>query len=405
MDQGLFASSNFAINILLARWLPASEYGAFGVAFAVFLLVGSLHQATLLEPMLVFGSGKYRDRLPEYLGALIYAHVGFAALGSLVLALAGLGFALWGSGAISVAMLALALSEPFILLLWLMRRACYSKLEPGLAASGGALYMILMLAGALVLYRNEWLSTASALGVMGASSLAVGLWLIVRLGVRFPSLKGGGLVRDSFGSHWRYGRWSLLNQGLNWVPMNIYYIILPMWGGLGAGASFKALMNLVMPVLQGVWALSMLVLPTFVRARDRGDAAFDSSIRFALVPFVLGLALYWMLLGLFHLPLVSWLYEGRYTAHADLLWLLGLAPMLAAVKQIMGHSLRALERPDLLFFAYALSAVVALTVGAGLVYLIGIAGASIGLLASQAITGLLALVIYLRMRRSHDAKA
>src|SRR5829696_6632675 len=135
-DQGLFAGSNFALNIMLARWLTPQEYGAFSTAFAVFLLVGGIHTATLTEPMLVFGPGKYKDHHSEYLGALIYGHLGFAALGSIALLLAALGFALWGATSLSTVLVALALAELFILLLWLLRRACYVRLEPHLAVSG-----------------------------------------------------------------------------------------------------------------------------------------------------------------------------------------------------------------------------------------------------------------------------
>lgn len=405
LDQGLFATSNFALNVLLARWLVPDEYGVFGVGFATFLFVAVLYQATLLEPMLVFGSGKHKDHLPEYLGALVYGHVGFAAVGALALLLAGIGLALAGLKALSVIMFALALTEPFILLLWLMRRACYVRGGPRLAASGGGWYMALMLAGAYVLYRTGWLSAVSALGVMAISSLAVSLFLAVRLGVKVPSLREGGLVRDLIGDHWRYGRWSVINQGLHWIPTNSYYILLPLWAGLAAGASFKAMMNLTMPVLQGVWALSILLLPALVRARDEGHGELDSQVRRAVLPFVAGTTLYWVLLGLLHQPLVSLLYGGRYVEQADLLWIFGLAPVFIAVKLVVGHALRALERPDWLLWAYLVSAVVALALAAVLMPVWGVAGAATGLAVSQAITAVLVLIAYQRLRLRTEAPA
>jgi O-antigen/teichoic acid export membrane protein len=385
---------------LLARWLSPEGYGAFSVTFAIFLFVGCLHSAMFAEPLLVFGSGKYKARLSEYMGALVYGHLAFSAVGSLVLLLTSAGFALAGLPSLSTVMLALALAEPFILLLWLMRRACYARFEPHLAASGGAWYMAIMLAGAWVLYSREWLSAASALGVMAISSLLVSLWLARRLRIKRPSLRAGDLARDAFVDHWRYGRWSVGNQALNWVPMNIFYLILPMWGGLAAGASFKALMNPVMPMLQAVWALSILLLPSLVWARDEGRDRLNSRLGLALIPFVVGPALYWLLLGIFHQPLVSWLYDGQYTAHASLLWILGLSPIAASVKQVLSQSLRALERPDWLFLAYTLSAVVALILGTGLVYLWGLAGAGMGLVICQVVTAVLALVSYRRLQRS-----
>lgn len=400
MDQGFFAASNFAVNILLARWLTPYEYGAFGLAFAIFLFVGCVHQATFLEPMLVFGPGKYKERLPEYLGALVYGHFALVALGSIALLLAGLGFALWGSTVLSATLLALALTEPFILLLWLMRRACYARFEPHLAASGSAWYMALMLAGAYALYRSGWLSAVSALGVMGISSLAVSIWLAVRLRVKLPPLRGGDLLRSSLREHWSYGRWSVPNNALNWVPQNIFYVVLPLYGGLAAGASFRALMNLIRPVLQFGWALSNLLLPALVRARDRGHDAFGSRVRSALILYTLGLSSYWLLLGAFHEPLVTWLYAGRYTEYAGLLWLLGLSVVFAGVKLVIGYSVRALERPDWLLLSYAIPAIAAATLGTGLIFLWGVAGAAIGLLASQILTAVLVAVFYRRLRSS-----
>jgi len=409
-DQGLFATSNFALNVLLARWISPYDYGAFSVAFAIFTLVGVIHTATLTEPMLVFGPGKYKDRFSEYLGTVIHGHLGFAALGGLLLLLTSLGLALFGLNSLSVTLVALAFAEPFILLLWLMRRACYARLEPHLAASGGALYMVLMLAGAYVLYRGEWLSASSAFGVMGFSSLVVSVWLIIRLRVKRSPLRRSELARDSLDSHWRYGRWSVANEGLNWVPMNIYFVLLPIFGGLEAGASFKALMNLIMPMLQAIWALAILLLPVLVRARDEGDTSggrtrFGTRVRLALVPFALGPILYWLVLGLFHQQLVDWLYGGQYTEHAALLWLLGLSPIVAAVKQVMGQSLKALQRPDQLFWAFAFSAVLTLTLGTGFVYLWGVVGAGIGFLGSQAVTAVLALFFYRRLRSSQHQTA
>jgi hypothetical protein len=59
-DQGLFALTNFGASILLARWLPQREFGAYAVAFSVLLLMGVVHTALLTEPMLVFGTSLSR---------------------------------------------------------------------------------------------------------------------------------------------------------------------------------------------------------------------------------------------------------------------------------------------------------------------------------------------------------
>ena len=381
LDQGLFAVSNFVLNVLLARWLTPADYGAFAVAFALFLLIGALHNAVLTEPMLVFGPGRYKDRLPDYLGALVYGHSGFAVLSGALLLLASISLVLVGSSRLPVVLMALALAGPSILLLWLMRRACYIRLQPSLAASGGALYMVLMMSGTYALYHFKWLSAASALGVMSLSSLVVSLWLVVRLRVKWPSLRGDWLPRKVWDDHLAYGRWSVRTQALIWVPQNSYYLLLPMWGGLEAGASLKALMNLIMPITHANTSLSTLLLPALVR--NRGSAKFGALLRFALAFFVLGSVLYWVFLGVFHDELITWLYGGRYGASADLLWFLGLLPISGGVIAAFAASLRAYERPDQIFRATAASAGATLTLGLAAMFVWGVNGAVISLLASS----------------------
>jgi O-antigen/teichoic acid export membrane protein len=399
MDQGLFAISNFTLNILLARWLTPLEYGTFGVVFAILLLIGNLHQGMIIEPMLVFTQGKYKENLPEYLGALVYGHMGFSVLASIILLAIGLSLALRGSSSLAETLIAAAVAVPFILLLWLMRRACFARFEPRLAASGGAWYMFLMLPGAYILYRFEWLSTATALGMMGASSLAVSLWLMVRLGVERPSLRKGDLFWGSVENHWKYGRWSVPNKGLTWASRNIFFLLVVTFGGLGVGASYKALMNLLMPWTQAATSLMALLLPTFARARE--DSNFSSRIWLALILFVPASALYWLILGIFHDPIIALAYGGRYAEYAELLWLLAFVPVIGMVRDVLSQALRALERPDWLFWASVASTVVTGILGVLCVYLWGMVGAGIGLLLTNATTAVLvALLLMIHRRRS-----
>src|SRR4051812_486920 len=71
IDQALVSGSNFLLGIVLARTLDPNQYGAFGVAFSVFLLLSLVHQSLILEPMGVFGPSQYADRLKQYVGTLL----------------------------------------------------------------------------------------------------------------------------------------------------------------------------------------------------------------------------------------------------------------------------------------------------------------------------------------------
>jgi O-antigen/teichoic acid export membrane protein len=396
-DQSLFASSNFVLSVLLARWLTPQGFGAFTIVYTTFSLLGIFYTALLSEPMLVFGPGKHRNRLRQYVGVLVYGHLAFVVPGSLLFLLASVGFGASGSLMLSSALLSIALAGPLILFQWLMRRACYVRSEPNMAAMGGAMYMVVMLAGAYVFYQRGWLTAAAVFGLMGLGSSIAGIWLAVRFRLSLSQLSASELLRETFKDHWSYGRWAAATGVLFWVPGSIYYLLLPAWGGLESSAALKALMNTILPIWHVQASLSILLVPPLVRARGRAD--FDHLMRLALILFMSGGALYGVFLILLGGPLVTWLYKGQYSEYIDLFWLLALLPLVTGVEAVLSGVLRALERPDRVLWAYLLSTVVALTVGLGAMLTMGIVGAAVGLLLSS-ITAAAVMVWFLTVRKT-----
>ena len=156
LDQGVFALSNFGINIVMARWLAPRDYGAFTLAYSVFLLLGTVHSALLVEPMMVFGAGKYREKFPDYLSLLMRGHWLITAAASLLLGAIATGLILAGQRIVGVPVVALAAVTPFIL------TDCGSCggsrcLHPEPTAPrglpGGLVYMAILMGGAYTLFR------------------------------------------------------------------------------------------------------------------------------------------------------------------------------------------------------------------------------------------------------------
>jgi O-antigen/teichoic acid export membrane protein len=380
-DQGLFAASNFFLSVTLARWLAPKDYGAFAVAFTIFLLLGSFHTALLSEPMLVFGQGRYRERHSEYLRVLLSGHWGLVVLGSLILGCSGA--VLWrsGWGALASALFGFALAGPAILLLWFMRRACYVSFQPQLAASGGLVYLVVMAGGLAALYHRGSVSTFPALAVMGFASLVAGLWLALRLGIAAP-LTGTELTREALRDHWGYGRWSAATMPLLWISGDVFYVFLALWWGLEASAALKAMANLILPVQHMSTALAVLFVPILVRAR--GELEFGRLAHLSAVLLGGGSLAYWGLLIVLHRPIMTVLYGGQYAGYVDVLWVLGAVLLGSAVVTALGAALRALERPDQVFKAYGWSSVVVLTVGLWSTVTWGAMGAAVGLALSSA---------------------
>lgn len=398
-DQGLFAVSNFAMNILLARWLTPSEYGAFAVAYSVFLLFGTAHTALLTEPMLIFGSAKYEAHFAAYMRMLLRGHWWVSGLGGLLLAIGGGITWIAGSREVGIALLGLAPVAPCVLLTWLTRRACFARLRPHWAAGAGAVYLVLMLTGLFLLFHLGMLSVLSALAVMAVASIAAGLLLIHLLGADHRTTSPLVTTRGVVSDHWGYGRWALATSAISWVPQNVLLIAMSGFTGLAGSAAFKAMLNLVMPILQSLSALGILLLPAMVRVRGR--PAFRKLIWVALGLFVGGALAYWLLLGTFAAPLVGLLYKGRYAHTAELLWVIGLLPVSVAVVSVLSTVLRAVERPDQIFWAYVASAVVTVSGGIWALSRWALMGAAVGQLAVSGTTAVaLAAIVIMRRRRA-----
>lgn len=398
LDQGLFATSNFILGIVLARWLSADQFGSFAVAQSVFLLAGTLHTGLFSEPMLVFGSARHAPRFRAYLDILLHAHWRLTGFGSLLLLCVAAGFRVFGSVALAGAFLGVAIATPFILFGWLVRRACLSRLQPQWAATGGTVYLLLLLTGSYVLWVVDLLSPFSALLLLGGAGLVSGLWILGRLRHGSVSAAGEGLSRgEVFRDHWSYGRWAVASSGLSWIPGNLYYVLLPAFAGLEAAGALRAVSNLVLPITHFQQALGSLLLPALSSAAPR-KTRFHRLLWASLAAFVGGAVLYGIVLTALRTPIIGWLYHGAYKDTTGLVPIIALFPVAAALSIVLGSALRALEQPQHVFWAYMASTVFTITIGIWGMARWGLTGAAIGLLFSSLVTIVMCCIFLLVAR-------
>src|SRR5258708_34587175 len=148
LDNGLISGSNFLLGILLARWLAPDEYGAYALAFSIFILVGFLYQALLLEPLSVFAGSVFRGNLRGYLKKTLWIHwaislpTGLAIGGGAVLATV-----LGHSPVLPVALAGMAIATPFLCMHAMARPSFYLKPSPGPARFGAAFYCAIVIVG------------------------------------------------------------------------------------------------------------------------------------------------------------------------------------------------------------------------------------------------------------------
>jgi len=391
VDQALFAGTNFLVNILLARWLEPAAYGAFATAYAVFLLLGTLHTALWTEPMLVYGSSRYREAFGAYQAVLLRYHWRLALVVFAVFGILGLGLGVVGQRELALSFLGLSLAAPAVLYMWLVRRGAYVLLDPRLAALGGGVYLLLYLALATFLMKVGSLNNLTALLAMALGALMAAEAIRLRLVV---GLQGGVDPSAIWQTHWSYGRWVVLAGIFYWIPGNVSLFALSLKHGLEATAQFKVLQDLLMPAFHVLAALSQLLVPLMARVSSKSERM--RNLRVFLAIFLLLSMAYWALLATQGSRIIIWLYGEKYAHLAPWLPLMGFLPVIGAVVFVMGGFFRALGLPEVVTFAYGVRALFSLFIGFVMVWVGGIEG---GVFSSLLAHLLMAMVFVLYYKR------
>jgi O-antigen/teichoic acid export membrane protein len=391
VDQALFAGTNFLVNILLARWLEPAAYGAFATAYAVFLLLGTLHTALWTEPMLVYGSSRYREAFGAYQAVLLRYHWRLALVVFAVFGILGLGLGVVGQRELALSFLGLSLAAPVVLYMWLVRRGAYVLLDPRLAALGGGVYLLLYLALATFLMKVGSLNNLTALLAMALGALMAAEAIRLRLVV---GLQGGVDPSAIWQTHWSYGRWVVLAGIFSWVPGSVPLFALSLKHDLEATAQFKVLQDLLMPAFHVLAALNQLLVPLMARVSSKSERMRNLWVFLAI--FLLLSTAYWALLATQGLRITIWLYGEKYAHLARWLPLMGFLPVIGAVVFVMGGFFRALGLPKVVTFAYGVGALFSLFIGSVMVWVGGIEG---GVFSSLLVQLLMAMVFALYYKR------
>jgi O-antigen/teichoic acid export membrane protein len=365
LEYGLIAGSNFVLGFLLARWMTAEQYGAYGLGFSIFLLLSFLYQALLLEPMSVYGGNNYRDNLRGYMKTSLRMHNAISAVIFIVFAIAAVvAFAIGKSPALAGALAGLTIAAPCIFLFWFGRRGFYLRITPGPAAVGAGLYFVLVVGGVFIINRLHILSSFSAFLLMGLAALACGIALLIALNrVMEPSTEVPDL-REIWRKHWSYGKWALGSSIAGWIPNYLYFSVISVFAGIAHAGELRALMNIAGPVLQTYAALSMLFLPyaSRVHAKEGKAGAYALTWKFTLL-FSAGTLVYWAAVIPFRGPILKMLYAGNYSSVGDYLPFFALETIIWSAGVGASIVLRAMESPRSMFIANCAASAITLVIG------------------------------------------
>jgi O-antigen/teichoic acid export membrane protein len=382
-DQALSVGGMFLVNLVLARTQTKEEYGMFVLSYSALTFLIGLHNAAILEPFTVYGSGRYRSRFAEYFQLMFWSN---AVLGLLLTALV---LGVYAAGRwiapplLPRAIVGMGLTVGILLSGAFLRRTFYLQRRADLAAAASLVFFVTVGCGLGLAAKAQVLNGFSVFLVLAAGWLAAGLSVAGKLpfGKTRQSFLDG--EPDHWREHWKYARWVLVTAFVFQLTGQGYYWLVAGFLSVRDVAELKAITLVVAPADQILIALNYLVLPLLSAhyAAKRIGPLLSAWKWYAIAIAAVTLS-FFLFIRAFGKPLTHLLYGGRYDDVAPLLTILVLVPVVMGVGHTMNAALKAAESPKLVFWAYVGSGVVTFLVGVPLVARFGLRGAVYGMLFS-----------------------
>jgi glycosyltransferase involved in cell wall biosynthesis len=397
-DQGIFSGTNFALNVLLARWLTSEGYGAFSVTWSLCMILTALHNAVIVEPMMVVGPSEFATRIGSYLKRATRLNVATVIIMSMLAA--GASF-FYRALDVRDALSALGLALPGYLLLLTCRREQYILDRPFRAFYFSLAYAALVLSAVTILHNTGKLAAWNAVLIIGLS-LIVALWALLRRDLPLDYQPSPHSLSEISSAHWTYGKWLFASAMLGLGISDLQVLLLSKMVDLDSAGALRALMNFILPVGQLFTVLSVFTLPKLARSmKERGiglGLRRSSGYAFCVIAMAAAYSVALVLLGR---PLEHLLYGGRLAAYVDDIPWLALVAFLSGIAIAFTTPLRAAQNSQHALFAGIAATMVGLVSSFLLLPHYGLNGAFISLVLANGASALVVVGTYLWMLAKH----
>jgi O-antigen/teichoic acid export membrane protein len=400
-DQAFSVGGTFLINVMLARTQSKEEYGMFALSYSIYTLLSGLHNAAILEPCTVYGSGRYRKRMQEYISLMAQSNALVAVILTACLLSACVILNVFAPHLDSRALLGLALTVGVLLSSSFLRRVFYVQGRAELAAKVSFVFFVSVVSGVLLTTHFHLLNSFSVFLILALGWIAGGAGCATKLSISKPQNKFLQTEPRYWQEHWKYSKWVLATAFVFQLTTQGYYWLVAGLLSVKDVAQLKAIYILVTPVDQLFIAVNYLVLPALAAHFSAGRMGeYFSLWRRVGLGTVCATGLFAAGVRMAGRSVIDVLYAGKFDGVVPLLFLLALLPLLMGIGNTMNDALKAAEMPRVVFYAYFASGTATLLLGIPLVRLLGLKGAVYGMLVSAAIySGVLALGFLFQVSR------
>jgi O-antigen/teichoic acid export membrane protein len=282
LDQALSSVTNAALSFSVARSVSQRQFGAFAVAFTIYTVVIGISRALVSQPLTL----KFAGALPGQFRAAAHQVTAAAALMGIMTAACTAVIGLLIAGQVGIAILALAITLPGLLVQDAWRLIFFAQGRPSLAALNDLVWtgVQVVTVGALLVFG--WRDPAAFILAWGAAAALAGVfgmwqfraWLSMAgswAWFRTHRHMTGYLVAEFVGVTGAY-------QGA--------LLLLGAVGGVSAVASLRAAQVLLGPLNILVAGVFAAVLPEIIRrhldARGRRLSAIAVSTTMTVIPLL-----------------------------------------------------------------------------------------------------------------------
>ncbi|WP_091947706.1 hypothetical protein [Trujillonella endophytica] len=257
VDQALSSLSNLTLSILVARAVDAHAFGAFTVSFTVYSMAVLVSRALVTQPLAVRFSGARREVFQVAAGMSAGAAVVMGvALGSVVLVCG-----LLIGGSVGLALSAVAVCLPGLLLQDACRMVFFAEGRPKLAALVDALWMVLQLVGVGAVVVTDARSAVPYVVAWGVASAVAATTGVVRGGLRPRVWDTRTWLRD----HWSLTRYLVLDAVLVQSSYQGTLLVVGALGSLTGVASLRGAQVLIGPISMLAMAAMAFGVPQISR--------------------------------------------------------------------------------------------------------------------------------------------
>ncbi len=398
-DQILAVGGMFAVNIALARVRSKEEYGIFALSYSVFAFLAGLHNAAILEAYTIYGSGRYHSRFSSYGRLLWRSNVGLMA-GLSVLLLAGWQILRWLHPAFgSPALLGMALTSGVLLTASFVRRTFYMRRRPDLAVRFSAAFFVSCVLLLSLAIRADLLDGLSAFLIVALAWGMAALFIFRERPGKIDAADAVDFLRHEPGywsEHWKYSRWVFATALVFQLTTQAYFWVVAGVLSVKHVAELRAMYNLALPVEQVFAATTFLVLPQMALAYSAEEFGKLRHLWRQCSMLFLGISsAFALVVGLGSLPLLHVVYGGKFDGVSALLRWYVLLPVVMGVGNAANAALKAIEKPETVFYAYLTSGVATFVLGIPLVVYLGLRGAVYGMLLSGASYAVVLVIFFL----------